>query len=471
MLGHIARKEFREVLRDGRFRWTSAMIVALLGIGMVTGWHGYRTRTEERREAERHSRRTWVEQGRKNPHIAAHFGVYVFKVPSALSFFEPGIDPYTGATLYLEAHRQNQPLFQPASDGAVLQRFGELTPAAIAQVLLPLAIILFCFQSFSVERERGTLQQLASLGVPARVLVSGKLIGLGGALMLLLVPAAVAASGIVLLQVSPGESTLLRVAMLCCGYLLYLAVFVLLSLVGSAVAKTSRIALMALLGFWIWNSIVAPRIFADLAGYLYPPPSSAEFSAAARRDLERGIDGASSGAQRNQAVLADLMVRYNVDRVEDLPVNPRGFLYQASEERAAQVWDKHFGALWLAYERQDRLQQWAALLAPMLAVRSVSMGAAAADFHHSRDFARAAEQYRREMVKALNLEIAIQSRHGEQYEADRSLWERIPEFAYKAPGIRFVLRKIWIDVLTLAAWVALSGVLVYRGADSIKVIV
>ena len=42
MIRIIARKEFSEIVRDGRFMWTAALMVLLLLTAMLAGWqrHG-----------------------------------------------------------------------------------------------------------------------------------------------------------------------------------------------------------------------------------------------------------------------------------------------------------------------------------------------------------------------------------------------------------------------------------------------
>ena len=110
----------------------------------------------------------WLQQGPRHPHDAAEQGMHVFKPEPPLAVLDPGIEPFVGSTVWLQAHRQSELKFRPAQDATGLQRFGELSPAWILQVLLPLIIIVIGFNAVSGERERGTLRQLLSIGVPTR---------------------------------------------------------------------------------------------------------------------------------------------------------------------------------------------------------------------------------------------------------------------------------------------------------------
>ena len=71
-----------------------------------------------------HGPEHWETQGEKNPHSAAHYGVYAFKPRLALSFVDEGVDSFTGTSVWLEAHRQNDFLLRPAQEATAVQRIG-----------------------------------------------------------------------------------------------------------------------------------------------------------------------------------------------------------------------------------------------------------------------------------------------------------------------------------------------------------
>src|SRR5688572_15412928 len=106
MIVTIAVQEFRDVLRDGRFRIAAGVVVALLGAALLLGGRQAGRIHAERAAAAAQERRNWVEQGDKNSHSAAHFGVYAFKPLPPLAAVDRGIEPFVGTTVLLEAHRQ-----------------------------------------------------------------------------------------------------------------------------------------------------------------------------------------------------------------------------------------------------------------------------------------------------------------------------------------------------------------------------
>jgi ABC-2 type transport system permease protein len=107
--------------------------------------------------------------------------------------------------------------------------------------------------------------------------------------------------------------------------------------------------------------------------------------------MQGGVDGHDTADRRAEDLKQRVMKQYGVVSLEALPVNFAGISLQDGEEHGNVVFDKYYGLLWNRFERQNRLKQITGLLAPMLAIQSLSMGLAGTDFAHHRDFAAAAE--------------------------------------------------------------------------------
>ena len=73
-----------------------------------------------------------VDKGDMNPHAAAHYGAFVFKPVQPLSAIDPGLDPFVGVFVFLEAHKQQLARYRPIEDAAPTRRLGLLTPATAA---------------------------------------------------------------------------------------------------------------------------------------------------------------------------------------------------------------------------------------------------------------------------------------------------------------------------------------------------
>lgn len=458
MIAKIARKEFTEMWRDGRFRFTSAIVLILLVAALVMGWQNYRQISEQQKFARDFDEKQWSEQGARNPHAAAHFGKYAFKPTAPVSFLDKGVNSYLGVAVWLEAHYQNPFRYRPAEDSTSVGRFGELTAAVILQLILPLLIALLAFPTFAGEREAGTLRQLLSVGVDRKTLAFGKALGVSGAILLLLVPAtvigvaalALAAAGTSADGFSQNAG---RFFVMTISYLLYFTTFLAISLAVSAYFKTAQRALLVLFAFWIFNGLLVPRVVADLGQKVFHAPTYNEFWDDVKRDMSEGIDGHDSANKRTEEAKKQLLAQYNVERVEDLPINFSGWSLQQGEEYGNQVFDKRYGDLWAIYERQNRFQELGSLAAPLLAVRSVSMSMAGTDLPHHENFASEAESYRRVINKMLNEDYMNNSRTGDTaYVANQKLWDSVPPFQYELPTTAWALKTQILPLAVLVAW-------------------
>lgn len=470
----IFRKEWLELKREARFAWALGLLVALLAVALLLGWQRARQIDAEHHAASRVTYQQWLDQGEKNPHGAAHFGQYAFKPQSALAFVDPGVDPYVGVTVWMEAHKQNDFRFRPARDATALQRFGDLTVAFVLQVLAPLLIILLGFSAFTAERERGTLKQLLGQGVRPAELLVGKGLAMAAVLAVVLIPLALL--GFVATAMWPGEhhgtgDALLRAGSLFGAYTIYLLGFVGVTLAVSALASSSRQALIVLLAFWVLNSFVAPRVATDLARTLHPTPSAAEFSTRVNDEIRAGFSGHDESHPGYAALKKRLLEQYNVASLEELPFNFRGLALQEGEENSYRVFDQHHGALAGTYERQQRVRATLGALFPLIAMQRVSMGLAGNDGEHHRHFANAAEQYRRQIQQAMNDDITRNSKFGTtNHVAGRALWQQVKPFDYDPPasGWAFAQQR-WV-LLLVFAWSAAAIALAWFGARRLRAV-
>ena len=453
----IARKEFQDTWRDGRFRWAAVIVLALLCVSFLLARQQVDHQRKEREEATKMERDNWLNQGQKNAHAAAHYGVYVFKPVAPLSVFDRGLQPFVGSTVYLEAHRQNQAAFLPAQDSTSMRRFGDLTAAACLQLLLPLLIILFAFGALAGERESGTLRQVLSLGVRPASLVFGKAMGLGGALAVLLVPIAVGGiyvfSGISGMGTATDESWL-RLALMACAYLLYLGAILVISLTVSALAPTSRSALSILLVFWAVNAVLAPRLASDLAQRSHPMPKLAELDAKLLEARKQALNSHNP----NSPAMKEFIEKH-LDASGKLPPNFEVLLMEESERQTNQVYEKHFGEIWDLLEAQDEVVTWTGLAAPLLGLRSASVALAGTDFTHHRHFSIAAEDHRREFIRMLN------NSHGA---SGRELWEKLPPFRYKPPSLSQAVSVAMPGLTILCLWLAGGCAALYFASRRLK---
>jgi ABC-2 type transport system permease protein len=445
----IARKEFIEVARDGRLRWAFGAVFTLLVASLLMGWRHYAEVHRQIEAARAEQRELWLNTPDRNPHSAAHHGLYVFKPVMPLSAVENGIDSYSGVSFLLDAHDQNLSQHKPVEDTTAIQRFSETTAATTLQVLVPLLIVLLTFPSFAGEREQGTLRQLLSLGVRRRDLSFGKGLGAAAPILLLLVPASVIGVLAMRLSATPQGWAMswARLSAMVLGYLVYFTIFVGVSLIVSARVATARMALVTLLAFWFINCLVAPRVMSDAARHAVRAPTTSEFLQ--RIDEDKKL----VPPDWQKRITAQLMAQYGVQKVEDLPVDPLGAHLIEGDKIDSAIYEKNFDQLFSAYERQERIYQAGAAFAPMLAMQTLSMGLAGTDLNQHRHFTHAVGEYRKQWLKVLNEDLFFNRRPGQMvYKRGRDLWEKVPEMKYDPPGLIWAMSHYKLSVGLLAGW-------------------
>jgi ABC-2 type transport system permease protein len=462
MLRLIAARDLLEYLRDGRLYIAGGLVLVLLFTALGVGLERHQEVAAERVAAQGLDYDDWLAQPERHPHDAAHQGMHVFKPQSPLAIIDPGIDPYVGSTMWLQAHRMSELKFRPAQDATGLQRFGELSPAWVLQVLGPLLLIVLGFNAFAGEREQGTLRQTLSLGVSPVRLLWGKALALCGSLALLLVPAAVViGAAMSTANDFSAADTVARFAWLTLGYGLYLGIAAFGVLAVSAWAPSSRVALVTLLGVWIAGVTLVPRAASDFARAWYPSPSRLEFN----RQLDSAVGAASSQAWQKEFGVA---TRWGTE----VPLDRWGRALQMDDQVSYPVFDANFERLWGTFARQQGLQEWLGLAVPLLAIRAYSMGMAGTDFAHHRDFSTAAEQQRRtiqDIVSEDLVEHADTRGAGHfDYRASAELWAKVPRFDYRPPtvlwSVRANLRSLGVLAVTFAVAVALAHLAAVRRA-------
>ncbi|RQO38841.1 ABC transporter permease [Variovorax sp. KBW07] len=433
-LNWIARREFLERLRDGRLYWAGGLVLVLLLTALAVGWAHQRDARAEQNAAQAMDYRDWLKQDKRHPHDAAHQGMHAFKPEAALAMMDPGINPYIGSTVWLQAHRQSEVKFNAAQDATGLQRFGNLSVGWILQVLGPLLVIVLGFNAFAGEREQGILRQTLSLGVPPLRLLGGKALALVASLAVLLVPAAIVATLAVAFGAGPGErlDALLRLGAWAFGYAVYLGIFIFLVLGVSAASSTSRMAITVLLALWIGQAVMAPRVLSELSRAWFPSPTRLEFDQALNAERK---------------AVSDAVWQKNFGTTErwgrDVPLSKWGLALRLDDQSSYAVYDRHYGRLWDTWERQQAVQEWSGLLLPILAIRSFSMGMAGTDFAHHRSFTTEAENHRREIQDLMSKDLVAHAdplgdRHF-AYQAPSELWATVPPFDYQPPHAGWAL--------------------------------
>lgn len=435
----IARDELRLMLRNRVAVTALALLVVLTLVAVVTSWTHQRGIADARARHQTAATQAFEAQPDRHPHRVVHYGHFIFRPLGPLAAFDPGVDAFTGNSMFLEGHRQNTANFGDVRQSSLLVRFGQLTPAFVLQVVAPLLLIFLGYGVVARETERGTLRPLLLQGASARQIVTGKLAALGLLAVLIGLPAMI---GFALIAGQPGAlaGPMAIIALVYAGYLALWAVVVTLV---SMLVRHRRDALLALLAVWAVTVVLLPRIAPDIASQAYPLVNRLQTDVAIARDLRAMGDSHNPDDPHFAEFKASVLKRYGVARIEDLPVNYKGLLGLEGEAMTSRLFDRYTGAGFAAQASQNALVSAFGMVSPTIALRQASMAAAGTDFAGHRRFLEQAESYRYDLVQRLNrLQADVVSYADDTAEdagADRRKrvgaghWHAMPQFAYAQP--------------------------------------
>ncbi|RNI21940.1 ABC transporter permease [Rufibacter latericius] len=472
MVRSIAQKEFISTLRDRRFVVLSVLVLLLLLAATVVGLYSYHTQQQERDVAQRTVNKQFQNSADRHPHRMAHYGSYAFRPKSSISFLDFGLDSYTGASVFMEAHKQNSANFSQAQQSSSLIRFGEMTVAFVLQMLIPLLIIFLCFGAFTQEKETGTLKIVLSQGVSLRQIAWAKIAGYSKTVALVVGPALVVASLLLFgrggFEVHP--DMIVRLLLFIVFYLVYFFIFVVLSVIVSGLHQRSSTALVTLLGVWILCCVIIPKASANLGNTLYTTPTKAQMDADVHEDVAKGIDGHNSQDERAEALKKELLRKYGKDSLNQLPVNVDGIIMAVSEEQSTRVYQQHYDELTNVFKKQNRISEWAGFLNPYLAVRHLSMGMAGSDFSHYLHFQHKAETYRYHLAQSLNHIQTTRLKYGDKTtRLSSDTWKELAPFQYAVPSALWALQSHALSLLALLLWLGLVCTLGIKLIDKTQI--
>ncbi len=340
---------------------------------------------------------TFKEQPDRHPHRMVHYGHYVFRAPAPLAIIDPGVDVHTGTIMFLEGHRQNSAVFSPQYAAAQAGPFAQLTPAFAYQILVPLLLIIIGFATISREREGKTDYLLVTSTVSPIELWLGKTLALSTVALVALIPLGIA----LILAVLQGEGVGIVVVFLL-GYVLYLVCWSSLITAVSAWTRRSALSLSLLLASWILLCVIMPRLAGTVANTALPLDGKIVKDMEVTRALREEGDGHNANDPAFQQLRAQILAQYNVEHIEDLPVNFRGIVASNSEATLTDILNEFADERMAQELAQSNLVRWMSPLSPALAAKAFSVQLASTDLKQHHRFLRDAEALRFDFVQKLN---------------------------------------------------------------------
>jgi ABC-2 type transport system permease protein len=453
----VAATQLMLMWRERRLLWLALTVLLLAGTSVATSAARLSAQAQERRAVAEAEARLWDSQGVIDPHDAAHVGRAVPAPVRPLAAFDPGLSDFVGSSVFIEGHSQNIARHRSIEAGAALSRFGGFSAAWTLQVVAPLLIILAGFATLSGAVARERVRQELGAGASATALVGGRLMALAIAAGLLVLAMIGVSLPAILLQ-GAGQSEVAGLAAIGSAYALYLLAFCALTVAASGLFASARAALVILLGFWAVATLLAPRVAPAVAEALEPTPSAVAFKAAVTEEAEHGVSGHDPADARLDAIKAELLARYDVSDVEDLPINFRGVSLEFGEKNSTQTYNRHFERLYALYRRHEATQRAFAILSPTVALQPWSRGFAGTDFAAHLTYLRGVEDYRYRLIQTLNREVkSHKPPPGEKYHlADIATITREVVYAPRKERLADVATAQAPNLAILLAWTVVA---------------
>ena len=296
MIWHITKREIYDNLNSLRFALTTVLLLALMVTNAVKHLREHPKQVQRYQNAVTESLNHLTDRANDSLYTLAQYGPGNFyKKLSPLHFCANG-----GEHLLPDAVEVDEPpVFMTDAEGnrllegiwslsypeANLQNknvgpsVSQVDWAFIIGYVLSLIAILFTFDAFSGERERGTLRLMLANSVPRHTVLIGKFLG---ALLSISIPFALAVL-VNLLLISTANTVHLsteawgRLGIISFLALLYTSLFVALGLLISTRAQRSSVSLMILLLTWVTFVVFMPSTLASIASNFSPAMSFDEF--------------------------------------------------------------------------------------------------------------------------------------------------------------------------------------------------
>jgi ABC-2 type transport system permease protein len=465
----IIKNEWVSWFRNRTFIGISIGFVILLLITIVLGNVQTQEQIQRYQSAHQHMRSQWENNEEMHPHGAAHYGTYVFKPANILSSLDEGVNTITGNVLRVEGHVQNEIVYSEASQMQAISKFGKLKSSLLLQYIVPLLLIFLAYQTINSEKQSGRLKLLLLQETNLTKIIIAKTLSVSvygtGLLMLTIVAYATINAQTLNTEI------VTRTILLFLSYSLYYFILTGLTIFLSTWWRNTNVALTTMLGVWILWTVFLPNILMSSVEQWHPLPYRKDFKAVMKEDRSKGIDGHNPSDQRRKELEKEILAKYQVDSLSQLPIDFGGIVMQADEEYGNLVWDKHFGNLQEILTQQKQTYQLGGILNPFISLQSLSMGFAGSDNVHHQEFLLQVEAYRRVFIKTLNDEHAYgKKKPDDDYlKVGPDFFKSVADFDYQPVKISSVFFRYRADMILLTLWGVISISLLIFGTKKMKV--
>lgn len=463
----IARDEWRFWLRSRLALWGIGVFAFLLVATSILTAFQTREAEQDRAQNQAAAEERFVTQPDRHPHRMVHYGHYVFRAPAPLAVVDPGLDSVTGQSVFLEGHRQNSAAFADVSASASLGGLSWLTPALVYQLFGSLLFVLLGYGAVVRERESATLPTLLLQGIRGEQLVFGKLLALISLAIAMLLPLLIVG------WVAEGFAASL---LLSGTYLIYLGIWAAGVLLLSTAIRGRAIVLTAATSLWLCCCLLIPSLAVDAVSRSEAQAGKIETDLAMLADIRKLGDGHNAADPAFAAMRANMLAQYDVESVDELPVNFRGVVAAHAEEELTETLNTYAQARMDGELLQSSRLNSYGWVSPMLAVASASRSISGTDIEHYHRFLKEAEGVRFSFVQALNnihvneLDYHVDINRSNDDESSQRArvssknWDILDDFRFEPAGLNERFATAGPSLSILIIWLSvLFGALVVTG--------
>jgi len=366
-------------------------------------------------------------------------------------------------------------MFADQKQSSGLTQFSSLSPTFMLQVIAPLLMIIVGYASVTREREAGTLNMMVIQGVKKRHLLQGKLLALMGCGTLLLLPLLITS----IWASTIGEAAIISLSFVL-GYVLYILIWSVLIIWVSTISKRSAVSVVSLIAMWTMLCILIPRISSTTAATLAPNPGKLETDFAMLEEKHKLGDGHDAADPAFKQLSAQLLTKYQVDDIADLPMNFKGFVAQYSEKQLADVLNQFAEKRMQQEVAQANIMRQFGWLSPTMAMRTFSMMLAGTNLENHHRFLREAETVRFDFVQSLNKlqEEKIDYHTDTKKYRDKATnqaarvsgnsWDLLSRFSFQPESPATRLQQSVFYALQLLFWCVLAVLLMWHASRRIQ---
>jgi len=392
----------------------------------------------------------WLSQPDRHPHRVSHYGYVSIRTLSPLNFIDPGVEPYTGNYLFLEAHKQNSTSIQSSSISPLTLRLGFPSVSNLFLFIWPLLIIFIGYGSFSHDWESGRMTWTASMGCRLKNLFYSKFLVFLFYTGLLLIVTLFVSTTLLWANESLDFQLFTDLLLIILAFGFYSLIWVSIVLFISYYSKNSLQSLSRLLICWIILIIVLPKLSVELTKWQYLTPKRAVFDSIIDKEVHSVGDAHNPNDPYFATFKKQTLEKFNVTKVEDLPVNWNGIVMAEGERITSEIFQKHYQNLSNSFHSQDIFYNKFGYISPYISFRNLLLKLTATDRATSELFEVQAENFRYSLIQELNSlhrhEIKHKNDRGQKLSSD--FWQQTPLFNYSIKRKNIELSTL----LPIALW-------------------